>query len=141
MRVLTRRDFFESELSDKIKEHFGEEEAAETIAKLKDYGYVDDEKCRRGLIVARLRSGYGIYRISAELRDKGINDDLSDIDDIAADNGIDRENILRDAVKRFLETKKAETPYDLKQKCIAHFYRKGHPLSDIDKIIRQELEI
>lgn len=140
VRVLSRKDYFESEMFAKISEHFSEEEAAETIIKLKDYGYLDDTRCRKNLIVSRLRNGYGTYRIAAELREKGIDDDLTDIDELAAESCADRLNILREAIKRFLETRKADTPYDLRQKCMAHFYRKGHPLSDIDKILRQELE-
>lgn len=141
LRVLTRKDYFEREMRDKITEHFGSEQAEETIARLKDYGYVNDEKCREMLIVSRLRSGYGIFRIKQELSEKGVSDDLSDIDKIAENHHIDRSAILADAVRRYIETKKAETPYDLKQKCIAHFYRRGHPLGDVEKIIRRELNL
>jgi len=127
-------------MREKITEHFGAEAADETIERLKEYGYVDDVKCRSFLISARLRNGYGIYRISAELREKGAEDDLSDIDEIAKANNIDRQAVLKEAVSRFMEAKKADSEYDLKQKCIAHFYRKGHPFSEIEKTIR-ELEI
>ena len=140
LRVLTKKDYFESEMREKITEHFGREAADETIEKLKEYGYVDDAKCREMLISSRLRNGYGIFRIATELKEKGGDDSLTDIDDIAKSHNIDRQQILTDAVARFFETKKADSEYELKQKCIAHFYRKGHPFSDVEKIINRELE-
>ncbi|MGE4318219.1 MAG: regulatory protein RecX [Deferribacterales bacterium] len=140
LRVLTRKDYFESEMREKITEHFGREQADETIERLKEYGYVDDVKCRELLIVSRLRNGYGMFRIQQELKEKGADDDLNDMDDIALKHHVDREAVVADAVRRFLENKKAETSYELKQKCIAHFYRKGHPFRDIEKIIDREFE-
>lgn len=140
LRVLTRKDYFEAEMREKIAEHFGAEDAEETINRLKEYGYVDDVKCREMLIVSRIRNGYGIYRIQQELREKGADDDLKDMDDIAKRHNVDAQAVLTEAVRRFLETKKAESDYELKQKCIAHFYRKGHPFRDIEKIIERELE-
>lgn len=139
LRVLTRKDYFEKEMFDKIEEHFGREQAQETIERLKEYGYVNDEKCREQLIASRIRNGYGIFRIKQELNEKGVSDDLSDIDNIAEKHHIDRPAILADAVRRYIETKKAETPYEMKQKCVAHFYRKGHPFADVEKIINREL--
>lgn len=140
LRVLTRKDYFEQEMLEKITEHFGREMAEETIIRLKEYGYVDDVKCREMLIASRLRSGYGVFRIAQELKEKGADDSLEDIDRIAESHHIDRTAVLTDLVQRFLENKKADTPYELKQKCIAHFYRKGHPFSDVEKIINRELE-
>lgn len=133
--MLARRDFFESEMRAKIAEHFGDDTADETILKLKDYGYIDDEKCRKNLIASRLRSGYGRYRIVEELREKGIDADLADMDEIACERSIDTKAQLADMVKRFMETKKAKTPYELKQKCIAHFYRKGYSFNEIVDIL------
>jgi regulatory protein len=133
--VLARRDFFESEMRAKIAEHFGEEAADETIEKLKGYGYINDETCRKNLIASRLRSGYGKFRIVEELREKGVDADLADMQDIAGERGIDTKAQLAEMVRRFLETKRAKTPYELKQKCIAHFYRKGYSFNEIVDIL------
>ncbi|MCD8554306.1 regulatory protein RecX [Seleniivibrio sp.] len=140
LRVLARRDFFESEMHAKITEHFGEEAADETIEKLKDYGYINDDSARKNLIASRLRSGYGKYRIVEELREKGIDADLNDMQDIAEERGIDTKTQLAEMVRRYMETKKAKTPYELKQKCIAHFYRKGYSFNEITEILQMETE-
>ncbi|MGE4267700.1 MAG: regulatory protein RecX [Deferribacterales bacterium] len=135
LRVLARRDFFENEMRAKIAEHFGEEAADETIVKLKDYGYINDGSARKNLIASRLRSGYGKYRIVEELREKGVDADLNDMQDIADERGIDTKAQLAEMVGRYMETKKAKTPYELKQKCIAHFYRKGYSFNEIVDVL------
>lgn len=137
-RVLARQDYSERELKNKISEHFGREEAEETVEKLKGYGYVDDGRFREMFIASRIRSGYGPYRIENELRDKGLNEDVSDLDDICEKSHIDRQDILRNLVLRYMERKKPDDPYKKKQNCIAHFYRKGHSIDDVKRIIDEE---
>ncbi|PLX70640.1 MAG: hypothetical protein C0602_03785 [Denitrovibrio sp.] len=139
-RVLAKKDYSERELKKKVAEHFGEEEAEETITKLKSYGYLDDERYREMYIASRVRSGYGPFRISGDLYEKGLNDDLTDLDEICEKSHIDRHEILKENVVRFLNTKKADDDYALKQKCTAHFYRKGHRIDDIKRIIDEELD-
>lgn len=140
VRVLSRRDFFESEMRSKIAEHFGEDSADETIAKLKDYGYINDENARKNLIASRMRSGYGSFRIKEELREKGVDDNVTDFDDIADERYIDRKELLRSMVAKYMETKRAKSPYELKQKCIAHFYRKGYSCNEIVAVLNTEEE-
>jgi len=139
-RILSKRDYSEKDLRKKITEHFGAEEAEETILKLKEYGYLDDERYREVYIASRIRSGYGAYRISGDLYEKGLNDDLTDLDEICEKSHIDRHAILRENVSRYMERKNIEDPYELKQKCIAYFYRKGHGLDVVKRIIDEELE-
>lgn len=139
-RVLAKKDYSEKDLRKKITEHFGEEEADTTVAKLKEYGYLDDDRYREVYIASRVRSGYGSYRISGDLYDKGLNDDLSDIDEICEKSHINRHVILKEFVARFLERKNIEDPYELRQKCTAHFYRKGHSIDEVKRIIDEELD-
>jgi len=139
-RLLSKRDYSEKDLRKKITEHFGSEEADETIAKLKYYGYLDDERYREVYIQSRVRMGYGPYRISGDLYEKGLNDDLSDLDEICEKSHIDRHTILRDNVRNYLQRKNIEDKYELSEKCKAYFYRRGHNLSDVKKLIDEELD-
>lgn len=139
-RLLSKRDYSEKDLRKKITEHFGAEEAAETIVKLKEYGYLNDERYREVYIQSRIRSGYGPYRISGDLYEKGLDDDLSDLDEICEKSHIDRHAILRENVASYLKRKNIEDSYELTEKCKAYFYRKGHSLSDVKKLIDEELE-
>jgi len=41
-------------------------------------------------------------------------------------------------VLRFMERKRIDDAYELKQKCIAHFYRRGHGLDMVKRIIDEE---
>jgi regulatory protein len=139
-RILSRKDYSEKDLLKKISEHFGFDEAREAVEKLKEYGYVDDERFRDMYICSRVRSGYGIFRISSDLYEKGLDDDLSDIDEICEKSHINRHEILKDSIVKYLERKKSDDIYGLKQKCKAYFYRRGHPLDEVSAIIERELE-
>jgi regulatory protein len=139
-RVLAKKDYSEKELTAKIAEHFGWDEAKETVYKLKEYGYLNDERFRAMYIASRIRSGYGAFRISGDLYEKGLNDDLSDIDEICEKSHINRHEILENDVVRYMERKNIDDTYELKQKTLAYFYRRGHALGDVSKIIDKELE-
>jgi len=137
--ILAKRDYSEKELRVKIAGHFGSEEAEETVSKLKEYGYLDDTRYREVYITSRIRSGYGPFRITGELYDKGLDDDLADLDEICEKSLVDRKAILRENIQLFLERKSADDKYKLIEKCTAHFYRRGHPLSEVKRIIDEEL--
>ena len=139
-RVLAKKDYSERELRKKVAEHFGREEADETIRKLKEYGYLDDERFRDMYIASRVRSGYGAFRIAGDLYEKGLDDDLSDLDEICEKSHIDRHEILKENVIRYLQSKNGDDRYKLTEKCKAYFYRRGHRLDDIKRIIDEELD-
>ncbi|PLX67005.1 MAG: hypothetical protein C0603_10070 [Denitrovibrio sp.] len=138
-RVLAKKDYSEKELRKKIEEHFGVDEAEEAISKLKGYGYLDDNRYREMYIASRIRSGYGTYRITNDLYEKGLDDSLEDLDEICEKSHIDRHQILKDDVLRFMERKRIDDAYELKQKCLAYFYRRGHSIDNVTRIIDEEL--
>ncbi len=135
-----KKDYSEKELRQKITEHFDAEEAEYAISKLKGYGYLDDDRYREMYIASRIRSGYGTYRIANDLYEKGLDDSLEDLDEICEKSHIDRHQILKDDVFRFIERKRIDDTYELKQKCLAYFYRRGHSLDDIKRILDEELD-
>jgi len=139
-RVLAKKDYSEKELRKKVAEHFGEEEAEATIEKLKGYGYLNDERYRDMFIASRIRSGYGPFRISGDLYEKGLDDSLEDLDEICEKSHIDRHEILRENVSKYLSKMRTDDLYKEKQKCIAYFYRKGHSIDDVKRIIDEELD-
>lgn len=139
-RVLAKKDYSERELKRKVAEHFGTEEADETVRKLKEYGYLNDERFREMYIASRVRSGYGPFRITGDLYEKGLDDDLSDLDEICEKSHINRHEILRDNVSRYLHSKNEEDRYKLAEKCKAYFYRRGHRLDEVKQIIDEELD-
>ncbi len=56
---------------------FGEGTVEDTVAKLSEYGYVDDEAFAR-LYVQSQRTRYGIKKIAYKLRELGISDEIID---------------------------------------------------------------
>ena len=70
--LLEKRDYSEKELFKKISGKYSEREAAEAVAKMIDFGYVDDRKYARHL-AEKYFSSYGKKRVSEELYKRGID--------------------------------------------------------------------
>jgi len=74
LRVLALRDHAEAELSRKLKEKgYREEEIEETVARLKQLGYIDDARFARSFASSALRNGRGYgSRLKLELARRGV---------------------------------------------------------------------
>ena len=70
--LLEKRDYSEKELFKKILGKYSEREAAEAVAKMIDFGYVDDRKYARHL-AEKYFASYGKKRVSEELYKRGID--------------------------------------------------------------------
>ena len=90
MRMLAARARSEQEIVDRLaKAGYDERVIAETMAKLADYHFTDDEAFAAGWAASRARKGLGPYRIARELREKGIDREtaeavMEDFDEDAA---------------------------------------------------------
>lgn len=80
VRALASRAHSEAEIVKKL-EASGYEESiiAQVMAKLVEYGLVDDAAFARDWARARARRGMGRYRIAQELRMKGIEGDMAEM--------------------------------------------------------------
>lgn len=75
LRLLTIRDRSVYELKERLKQHFSEEEASETVAYLKELGYLDDLRFATNYVQYRNRMRpTGNFLLRIELRQKGIDD-------------------------------------------------------------------
>lgn len=78
LRILTAAAQSQASLTDKLSRRgYEPQEISETVAWLVEHGYVDDEKLARGYIAKRRTRGYGDTRIVAELRQRGIPNELA----------------------------------------------------------------
>ncbi len=76
--LLDSRAYSESALLEKLTDRgYSLEESEEAIAKLKSYGYVDDEAYAKALARRGSESGKGSRRIAAELQSKGVAKELA----------------------------------------------------------------
>lgn len=78
LAMLARREHSGAELRAKLSAGFPERIIAETLAALEREGWLSDDRFAEAFIRARRERGYGPVRIRAELRERGLSDELID---------------------------------------------------------------
>ena len=119
------------------KKGFDEKSIKQTIEKLGDYGYVDDEKFAKNYFDS-LSASQGKNVIAGKLRNKGISKEI--VDELL--ENIDDEKQLEQALvlaKRFLKNR--EKSAKTKQKCLAHLIYKGYDYSVALEATKQATDI
>jgi len=77
LSFLENRDRTEREMLDKLKgAGFSEEDSLAALERLKDAGLVDDNSYAERYLAALIAKGHGRLRISAEMRRKGLKEEL-----------------------------------------------------------------
>ena len=78
MDYLSRREHATHELFQKLlaKEEYEADDISETLARLADQGLLSDERFTEAFINQRINRGTGPLKIRAELRQKGVSDDM-----------------------------------------------------------------
>ena len=104
------------------KKGFDDNTISATIDKLKDYGYVDDEKFARNYFDS-LTASKGKRAIANKLREKGIAKEIIDdlVEEIEDEDEISKATVL---AEKF--AKNREKSLKNKQKSLAHLVRKGY---------------
>ncbi len=125
--LLSRRDHSEKELMRKLKEKGFSEGAEEAIAKLKNSGYVDDERFCRLYASELIRlKGYGRRRVEQELYLKGVSREIISL--VLEEITFDTE-ALSDIIRRkYLSKMKDEKG---KQRAINALMRLGYSYREI----------
>lgn len=114
------------------KKSFGDRTIDKTVEKLREYGFVDDEKFAKNYFES-LSGSKGKRVISNKLRQKGISKEIVDalLEEIDDDSQFD-------AAKRLAEkfVKNRENSPKTKQKCLAHLIYKGYDYSVAQKAMQ-----
>lgn len=135
LRLLSYRDHSEKEITEKLVRKGHKAEYAKNAAeKLKEYGYINDERYAQNLAESLIeRKGMSVRGIKSELFRKGISREIADI----VAEGLDNDPILR--IIDLLNTKYARYLSDEKgvKKTVASLHRLGYRWSDINSALRQ----
>jgi regulatory protein len=78
IRMLARRDHSTTELRQKLRTKFGravDEVGEEVIARVREHGYLDDQRFAQSYARSRASRGYGPQYIQRDLAQKGIDSD------------------------------------------------------------------
>lgn len=107
------------------KKNFAEETIKNTLEKLKEYGFVDDEKFAKDYFES-LSASKGKRAIANKLKEKGVSAEI--VDKIL--ENVDEEDELEKATKlaeKFVKNRQNDPK--CKQKCLAHLIYKGYDYS------------
>lgn len=119
------------------KKSFDDKTIKNTIKKLKEYGFVDDEKFAKNYFES-LASSKGKRAIANKLRAKGVSNEI--IENLLLE--IDDDSQLKQAIvlaKKFVKNR--ENSLKTKQKCIAHLIYKGYDYSVAQKATKSVIDI
>lgn len=133
LRLLSKKDYLQSELKKKLVSRFGETENVErVIARLLTLGYLDDERFLGSFIRSKIKKGYGAYAIRQQLFEKGLEVNLEDIREKIKDDGYLN-------LKMLVREKYLKYKLD-KEKTIAYFIRKGYSYSEIKSVLTEVIK-
>lgn len=135
LKILGIKDYFTAEIKEKLEARFSKNEAEETILKLDEYGYLNDEQTARNYISYKLRSGYGAYYIKEKLYRRGYEISKESVKMLAETEEID----LEAQIKKLAEKYKGKTgdPQKNYMRCISFLARRGFPTELCFKILKK----
>ena len=136
-KLLGIRDYFKNELYEKVKSKFGELEAEKVLEYMVANGYIDDKKTAYNYARSKLSAGYGPYYISSKLYLKGVDIDISSIEEICIKENISMEEHILKYSKRYIK-KNSDDPYKDYIKCINFIKNKGYSPALVMQIIKKE---
>lgn len=107
------------------KKAFSVKVIEKTLAKLQEYGFVDDERFAKNYFES-LSQSKGKRAIASKLKEKGISSEIVDVllENVDIEFEIEKATAL---VEKFVKNRQIDTK--IKQKCLAHLIYKGYDYS------------
>ncbi|BDV44695.1 regulatory protein RecX [Geotalea uraniireducens] len=133
LAILTRRDHSELELIRKLeRKGFAPAEIAETVARLRDCGYLDDRRLAGRLVETALASGrLAGFRLRQELRRRGIPPELA-AEALARETaGYDERAAIGELLARKFPRLTAAADPREKRRAVGWFLRRGFSLANV----------
>ena len=138
MYLLGSRPYSTAELREKLLNNYSEETADRVVEDMTRYGFLDDEDYARRLASSIIKGKkYGLHRAKAEMRRKGVPDELTE----QVLSEYSRED-MTESLTELVRKKYADriTERDERQKVIAALARRGYGFGEIKAAITAVLE-
>lgn len=139
LKLLSKRNYFVEELRAAILKRYPDEDPEPAIQSLKEDRYLDDERQLTAFVRWKTVSGYGPRYIKEKLRGKGINVSSQEIADILESEELDSQEIVRQAVRKYIKSRKKKDSQALIQGCLNHLNYRGFNISDVFGIVKNEI--
>lgn len=118
------------------KKSFDGKIIAKTVEKLREYGFIDDEKFAKNYFES-LSTSKGKRAIANKLREKGVSAEIIGnlLENVDEESQIEMATTL---AEKFVKNRQIDTK--LKQKCLAHLIYKGYDYSVAQKATKNALQ-
>lgn len=138
MYLLGNRPYSTSALREKLLNNYSEETADRVVEDMTRYGFLDDEDYARRLASSIIKGKkYGLHRAKAEMRRKGVPDELTEqaLSEYSSED-------MTESLTELVRKKYSERIYDRseRQKVIAALARRGYGFGEIKSAITAVLE-
>lgn len=134
VKLLTRKDYSEYELRQKLKSRCSQSDADEIILRLQENRYQSDERCAEMLVRHYLGNGYGRMKIYFEACQKKLS--RATVDNILDEMNPDWVGVAVELIfRRVSEIDKAD--YQEKKKIIAFLVRRGYSVDEAVKALKK----
>lgn len=111
------------------KKNFDAKTISKTVAKLREYGFIDDEKFAKNYFET-LSTTKGKRAIANKLKSKGVSAEIVEdlLENVDEEDEIEKATML---AEKFVKNRQIDTK--IKQKCLAHLIYKGYDYSVAQK--------
>ena len=134
VKLLSRREHSAFEIRHKLSQRdFDENEIELTIAELQQGGWLSDERFAEAYVRMRQNKGYGPLRISIELNERGVTENIVN-DYLRADNEVWLQILKQQYLKKYHDRPIAD--YNDKSRRIRFLQYRGFPLDMIYQVIK-----
>jgi regulatory protein len=141
LRILTRRDHSQAELRKRLGDKgFDTEQIETTVQRCLDLGYLDDARYALTRANSLMNQGRAVgHRILADLRQRGVSDEVAEQALADAREGCDEEALLADLLARKFPGFNYNTaPAGEKRRVVNFFQRRGYETGRIlDHLMRK----
>jgi len=129
LQLLSRRDYTEKEIKQKLIKKFQNLKAEEVVSYLKENGYLSDYKVAFNYVLSKMEKGWGRRKIKAFLLKKGVSQEI--IERVMVEIAFDYSFIKKDLHKKFT---KINTQSE-KNKAFRFLQQRGFSYTEIINII------
>ena len=141
LRILTRRDHSRAELRKRLTDKgFDAEQVETTLQRCLDLGYLDDARYALTRATSLMNQGRAVgHRVLADLRQRGVSEELAEQALAAAREACDEETLLADLLtRRFPEFNYDTAPAGEKRRVVNFLQRRGYQTGRIlDHLMRK----
>jgi len=138
--LLSRREHAGSELRGKLRQRgYTNIDIEEALSKLKEGGYLNDDRAASARARTLFRKGYGESYVRSDLAHKGLKPGTEVLSDARSDSGTTANTVLESLIEKKLRGIDAKAlsrdeRYKLERKILSSVMRKGFSLSEAKSI-------